>query len=250
MMWQELMDQILAHYREILGENLLGAYVHGSIAFGCFHPEKSDIDFLIVTERAPDMFQKERMIRLLLELAPFAPQKGFEMSLVLREHCRNFVHPAPYQLHYSAAWHDAYERDMKGTLQMLQGVDSDLSAHFTVTRAAGIALVGPEPEQMFAPVPWADYWDSIRGDVESAVEDVAENPVYVVLNLCRVLAAKREGAVLSKAQGGRWGLENLPEHLHEPVKKALLAYETGTECRCSTEMLREFAAAMLKEIES
>jgi len=248
MQWQELMERIVAEYRGILGENLLGVYVHGSIAFGCFHPEKSDIDFLIVTETAPDPFRKERMIRLLLELSPFAPQKGFEMSLVLRENCRNFVHPTPYQLHYSAAWREAYERDMIGTLQRLQGVDPDLAAHFTVTRAVGIALAGPEPQEMFADVPWEAYWDSIHGDVENAETDVLENPVYVVLNLCRVLAAKREGAVLSKAQGGRWALANLPQQWHEPVECALRAYEKGTECICSDEALREFAAMMLREI--
>ena len=249
MQWQKLMEKIAAEYRDILGENMRGVYVHGSIAFGCFHPEKSDIDFLIVTEHAPDLFQKERMIRLLMELAPLAPQKGFEMSVVLREHCRNFVHPTPYELHYSGGWHAAYLQDMAGTLARLQGVDPDLAAHFTVTRAVGMALVGPAPQEMFAPVPWDAYWDSIRGDIENAREDVRDNPVYVVLNLCRVLAAKREGAVLSKAQGGRWGLEKLPTHWHGPVKAALRAYETGTECICESAALMDFAAMMLQEIE-
>lgn len=248
MQWQELMEQIVAEYSGILGGNLLGVYVHGSIAFGCFHPEKSDIDFLVVTEHAPDLFQKERMIRLLMKLTPQAPQKGFEMSLVLREHCRNFVHPVRYELHYSAAWHEAYLRDMPGTLAQLQGVDPDLAAHFTVTRAVGMALVGPEPQEMFAPVPWEAYWDSIRGDVENAQEDVLENPVYVVLNLCRVLAAKCDGAVLSKAQGGRWGIEHLANCWHAPVRAALSAYETGKACACDAAMLRDFAEMMLREI--
>lgn len=250
MQWQNLMEKIVAEYRDILGENLLGVYVHGSIAFGCFHPQKSDIDFLVVTERAPDWFQKERMIRILLELAAFAPQKGFEMSLVLRENCQEFVHPMPYEMHYSMAWHDAYCRDITGTLAQLRGVDPDLAAHVTVTRAVGVALFGSEPQAMFAPVPWEAYWDSIRGDVENAREDVRENPVYVVLNLCRVLAAKREGAVLSKAQGGYWGLKMLPECWHAPVRAALEAYETGGECVCDTGILVEFAAMMLQQIKS
>lgn len=249
MQWRGLMDRIVAAYREILGENMVGVYVHGSIAFGCFHPEKSDIDFLVVTETAPDWLQKQRMIRVLMELAPEAPQKGFEMSLVLRENCRNFVHPTPYELHYSIAHHEAYASDMAGHLERLHGVDPDLAAHFTVTRAVGIALVGPEPAEMFAPVPWEAYWDSIRGDVESAEADVPENPVYVVLNLCRVLTARREGAVLSKAQGGQWGLENLPQQWHAPMQAALNAYETGEKCDCEARLLQDFAAMMLKEID-
>ncbi|WP_161567304.1 hypothetical protein [Acidilutibacter cellobiosedens] len=39
---------IHGEYQTILGDNLVGIYVHGSIAFGCFHEEKSDIDFIAV----------------------------------------------------------------------------------------------------------------------------------------------------------------------------------------------------------
>lgn len=249
MQWRGLMDRIVEAYREILGDNIAGVYVHGSIAFGCFHPEKSDIDFLVVTEKAPDLLQKQRMIRVLMDMAPEAPQKGFEMSVVLRENCRSFVHPTPYELHYSIAHHEAYASDMLGHLERLHGVDPDLAAHFTVARAVGIALVGPEPAEIFAPVPWEAYWDSIRGDVKSAADDVLENPVYVALNLCRVLAAKREGVVLSKAQGGRWGLANLPQAWHLPVRAALKAYETGKGCDCEAQLMRNFAAMMLRQID-
>lgn len=246
--WRGIMDRICSGYRDILGENLLGIYVHGSIAFGCYNPHKSDIDFLVVTERAPDLLQKQHMLCLLMQLAPCAPEKGIEMSVVLRRDCRDFSYPTPYQLHYSAAHHAAYEQDLAGHCLRLQGTDADLAAHFTVTRAVGIALIGPEPQEMFAPVPPEDYLASIRYDVESAAEDVRENPVYVILNLCRVLAYMREGAVISKAQGGLWGLQRLPQQYHGLLTGALNAYRGDGAYHADAEAEQQFVNMMLNEI--
>jgi streptomycin 3"-adenylyltransferase len=35
--------------------------------------------------------------------------------------------------------------------------------------------------------------------------------MYLILNLARVLAFMKDGLVLSKREGGEWGLKNLPE---------------------------------------
>lgn len=244
MTWQAIMQKICGAYAEILGPSLSGIYVHGSIAFGCYQPRKSDIDFLAVVDREPDMRQKRQIIRLLMDLSPLAPEKGIEMSVVLREDCRHFTHPTPYVLHYSAAHHEAYARDMDAHILRLRGADPDLAAHFTVTRAVGIALMGPAPQQMFAPVPPEAYLDSIRGDVENAEADVLTAPVYIALNLCRVAAYVREGAVLSKAQGGEWGLQCLPEKWHALLRAALTAYCDGTDFAWDAQELQAFAREM------
>ncbi|MDO4667672.1 MAG: nucleotidyltransferase domain-containing protein [Streptococcus sp.] len=47
-----LLDRITTDFVEnshqILGENLVGIYLHGSVAMGCFNDKKSDIDLLVV----------------------------------------------------------------------------------------------------------------------------------------------------------------------------------------------------------
>jgi hypothetical protein len=51
-------------------------------------------------------------------------------------------------------------------------------------------------------------------------------PVYWVLGSCRILAFIREGRVLSKAEGGRWGLtKKLPEKYHSIIQHALARYQ-------------------------
>lgn len=202
---QALLEKIAQAYRQILGRKLTGIYVHGSIAFGCFRWEKSDIDFLVVVEERLTQQEKEGLIRTLLEFDASAPPKGFEMSVMLRSACAPFQDPTPYELHYSNAYRENYQQDLTGTCQMMQGDDPDLAAHVTVVNSVGITLCGVPREQVFAPVPRASYLHSIWFDIENAPEEICRNPVYYILNLCRVLAFTEEGLVLSKEEGGEWG---------------------------------------------
>jgi len=223
----KLLGNIREGFDRILGDQLTGLYLHGSIAFGCFRWEVSDVDFLAVVSSPLTLGEKTQIIRMLLDLTPDAPPKGIEMSVVTEDACRRFVHPAPYELHFSNAHIESYRADPEGYCQKLCGCDPDLAAHFAVTREVGQALCGRPIEDVFAPVPREAVLDSIRADVAEA--DMGENPVYFALNLCRVLAYQEEGRLLSKQDGGEWGLKNLPEIYHPVVCSALAVYTQGGE---------------------
>ena len=44
----ELMKQVNEWVKEILQDNYVGVYFHGSLRLGSFNPNKSDLDFIIV----------------------------------------------------------------------------------------------------------------------------------------------------------------------------------------------------------
>ena len=194
----EILLRIRTSFEALCGANLVGIYVHGSIAFGCFDPRVSDIDFLVVLDEPPTVAQKKQLLQDLLDLTPHCPQKGLEMSVVLARYCRPFVYPTPYEFHFSNAHLERARRDPEEYCENFHGTDKDLAAHFTVTRAVGQTLCGKPIDEVFAEVPRECYLDSIRYDVENAAADIAENPVYVILNLCRVIAYLRVGVILSK----------------------------------------------------
>ena len=242
----DLLNRIKDAYRRILADHLTGIYVHGSIAFGCFRWESSDIDFLVVVDQPPTQAQKEQMIRVLLELDAQAPPKGFEMSVVLRSACMPFQEPTPFELHYSNAYRANYQQNLGPTCRSLRGCDPDLAAHMTVTGSVGIALCGLPVKEVFAPVPREHYLKSLWYDVGNAAQEIVNDPVYYVLNLCRVLAYAQEGLVLSKEQGGKWGMEHLPEergliawavaayggqNVDEIQQKALVCFAEKALCR-------------------
>ena len=240
-----LLHRVCDAYRHILGDKLIGFYVHGSIAFGCFTWETGDIDFLCVVAAPLTQEEKETLIRTLLDLSAEAPAKGFEMSVLQQDACTPFIYPTPFELHFSNAHKLRAEADLFAYCRDMHGTDPDLAAHVTVLHHVGLALYGPPIAEVFGEVPHACYLDSICVDIADAAQNAAANPVYYTLNLCRVLAYLTEGSVLSKAQGGQWGLAHLPEAHHSLLTGALAAYRTGRELPESTEA---FAAMMLRRI--
>ena len=246
--YMPLLEAIRDAYARILGAKLTGIYVHGSIAFGCFRWEISDVDYLAVVEAPLTPGEKQALLTATVRLNRDAPPKGLEMSVVLRTHCARFVHPTPFELHFSNAHIEAYRQDAEGYCACMCGVDYDLAAHFTVIRKVGRVLCGPSIAQVFGPVADADYFDSIRLDIENAAEEVASNPVYVLLNLCRVLAYKEEKRVLSKREGGLWALKSLRDPVPACVRWALAQYTGDVALPLDEEEAVRFCKAMCTRI--
>jgi len=208
---EELQHQLL----KLLDKNLVGLYLHGSLAMGGFNPARSDLDLLVVIERplAPEI--KRDLLRLLLQLSkkPYP----IEISFLSLQDLHPWRYPTPYQLHFSEDWRSrceeqlALEAGQREDTSREQPTDPDLAAHITVLRARGIRLYGNPITEVFPPVPREDYVDSIVQDFHWAKEHLERDPVYFVLNACRVWAFLRDGQILSKAEAGEWAMRTLPE---------------------------------------
>ena len=231
--------------KEILKDRLTGVYLHGSAVMGCYQPKKSDLDFLVVVNTALPDTEKRRFMDRLLDLDHECPGKGIEMSIVTKDVCNPFVYPTPFILHYSRMHTGWYRRDPEDYIRKMNGTDKDLAAHITVIRNRGICLYGLPIHEMFGDVPEGHYLDSILGDVSDAENEITDNPMYMILNLTRVLGYLREKKILSKKEGGIWGLKNLPERYHPLIHSALDEYESGKEAGYDSAMSREYAAFML-----
>ena len=243
----QLLKQITAGYQKILGGNLIGIYLHGSMAFGCYDRRVSDIDFIAAVHTPPNEEERIALIRLLLSLDQDAPPKGFEMSVVLGEYCRKFVYPTPYELHFSNSYREEAAADPHTFCRRMRGTDRDLAAHFTVIRAVGQTLCGEPIDTLFCEVPRRAYIDSLLHDVGNAAVEIADDPVYMTLNLCRVLAYLRDCTVLSKRGGGEWGIRNLSPQYHEQIQSALCAY-AGEAVYSDPDAGHAFAEYMIQEI--
>lgn len=90
--------------------------------------------------------------------------------------------------------------------------------------------------------------DSIWSDVENARQDISDDPVYVILNLCRVAAFLQSDLVLSKKQGGEWALQNLSATYHPLISDALQSYMFDTEPAFDAMETQKFADDMLRRI--
>ena len=234
--------------KAILSDRLTGIYLHGSSVMGCYQPKRSDLDFLVVVHTALSDAEKQTFMDSLLALDQECPGKGIEMSIVTKDVCNPFVYPTPFILHYSRMHTEWYRRDPEDYIRKMKGSDRDLAAHFTVIRSRGRCLYGLPIQDLFGEVPERDYLDSIWNDVSGAEEEITENPMYLTLNLARVLAFLREKKVISKKEGGEWGLDHLPEQYRSLIHSALREYGTGDEVRYNPELAKDYAAYMLGQI--
>ena len=244
-----LTQVIKDRYQQILPDNLVGIYLHGSLAAGCFQWEYSDIDFLVVVRRPLTVEKKIALVETLYALTPDAPPAGFEMSVILEEYCRNIPYPIPYELHYSNRFQLDYEMDSRGFCARMHGQDPDLTAHILDLLAYGAVIHGPSVGRVFDQVKREDALDSIRYDLKDAAEHIHDNPVYYVLNLCRAVAFCRENRAMSKKAGGEWALKHMPAVHQRVIQAALNAYSTGLGMFYDPVQAEDFCDEALEEIE-
>jgi len=242
-------------FKTRLARNLLGIYLHGSLATNCFNPLRSDLDLLVVTRLGMSLETKREIAEFLLENShrPIP----IEISFLRREDLSPWRHPTPFDFHYSEDWRARFERDLADgnwkTWNDVQHCDDDLAAHITTTNHRGLRLYGLPKADVFPNVPEQDFAASVLGDIQSAnfgLDVILQSPVYVVLNVCRTFAYLQNGRVMSKKEGGVWGLQNFPAQFHDVIEEALTEYsECGNESALEKEQLIEFAKFMRREIE-
>ncbi|TYP72356.1 aminoglycoside adenylyltransferase domain-containing protein [Paenibacillus methanolicus] len=249
----EALDEAVRLFQEELGAGLTGVYAHGSVAMGCFNPKRSDIDLLIVVKEPLGQDTCRRLARRVLDYDDrLAIGRGVELSVVLEDALRDFRYKTPFEFHYSDFHRDRYRADEDYVCGGNGYADPDLAAHLTIAYHRGITLYGPQLHELCQPIDLSYYEASILADIENAVSDAESNPLYVTLNLCRVLHYWREGAISSKKEGGEWAISNLPKRYRGVVRYYVNEYTDNghpDENQPCSEQLIDFAVYMRREID-
>ena len=214
-----LLDDLSYAMQEILRENLVGIYLHGSIAQNAFRWNVSDVDFLLVVQSEPSDDVKRQLLDATLRLSEIAPPKSLEWSVVTLADCLHVVHPVPFCLHYSSAHTQRYHTSPEEYIQHMKGRDGDLAAYFAVVRQCGIVLYGKPIEDVFGPVPKDFVMDSFRQNV------IDDDTPDGILNCCRYEAYRQDGVLLSKIDGAHWAFKHLPSAMHDDIRTVLKPYD-------------------------
>ncbi|NKI23964.1 DUF4111 domain-containing protein [Paenibacillus dendritiformis] len=213
-----------------LGARLMGIYLHGSLAMGSYYRPKSDIDLIAVVEDRLEAAKAQAVGLAIAEEGAKSPLIGKpELSVITARTAREIPVPVPYEVHYSAQWHDKIvNREVNYDEER---TDSDLLSHLTYVTQRGICLYGLPISGVFGNVAWAHFMEAVRDDLHWILEaeHIAETPYYGVLNVCRVfqLYAEDSRTVHSKDEGGEWGLKHLPPDYHSLIQQALDVYRSA-----------------------
>ena len=205
-----------ARSQEIFGDALASLYLHGSLAMGCFNPRYSDVDLLVIASRAPTPQQLDAFARATLDVS--GSPAPVDVSVVRADDLEPFVHPMPYDFHFSEDSRADIERACASGSDgppVDRSRDRDLAAHVAMSIARGVALAGSDLRALTTGVPIADWIDAIVSDVDE-VRGVRRgaDPVYAVLNCCRAFRFLLDTMMSSKLEGGTWAIDVVPaEHV-------------------------------------
>ena len=251
----KLLDQLVSITKENLKESLVGTYLHGSLAMGCFNPVSSDIDVLIVVKSKLSLEDKRALGASFIELVEKYPVNKIELSIVKLDTLSDFRYPTSYELHFSSENVDDFTN---GDFDLMKSRDDKvLAAHFVITKNRGICLYGESVTEVFPEVEHEYYLKSIAQDFDWSYNNVMKGPedgtcrvpTYAVLNTCRVLAFIKDGLVASKAEGGAWAIEHLPKEYAPLIAEAVKEYaESGTSNEVDAKLLKRLIVYAEKEI--
>ena len=227
-----LLDEIAAGFPVLLGDNLTGIYLYGSLTQEAFDPGRSDIDCIVVTGEELSDEEFTAVGEWLESSSARNPWTAkLQMSFLLRD--------------------EVLVMDSKACLYQfgrLVRCGSDGNPIFWMNiLKSGVTLYGP-PAGEFVPeitpgilhdalVRETGYLRDELGNEKSEWRDVPKYRAYAVLTLCRILYSQGTGEIGSKPEAAEWARAGLPAELREIVD---LALRDGDEAEIPVERIREF----------
>jgi len=204
-----VVSELLASAREVLGDEFVGLYLHGSLAHGGFG-EESDIDFCVVTAgELPEAMHAQLAAmhaRLVSRGLPWAEK--LEGTYVSTQWLRR-ADPAraPYLCY-----------DHATGIYLTRESNVVLALH--VLREQGVVVAGPDPRTLIDPISPDDLREAVRGILRDWWAPMLEDPTrlrelvyqrYAVVTMCRILHTLEHGAVVPKPVATRWALNTLDQ---------------------------------------
>ena len=218
--------EIVGRLVGVLGDEVLGAYVIGSLAFGGYEPGRSDVDVAAVVSRPLSRGEKEAVVAACRHEALPCPARKLELVVYARERAPAFE----VNLNTGAGepLHAGFDPGAEPSFWFV--VD------LAMARVSAVALLGPPASELLPEAAPGELVAAVRESLAwfVAYDATADN---VVLGACRTRRFLEERVWSSKVAAGEWALGRLPER---DVVAAALALRRGDP---DAELSRAAAAA-------
>lgn len=212
---------LLKNVQTVLGNHFIGMYVYGSLASGDFDPQRSDIDFLVVTaDRLPDeMIAALKAMHARITASGLKWAEKLEGSYISQHTLRRYELPDAPRPYVN-----------EGSFCLARyGNEWTLERH--IIREQGIVVTGPAPQTLIDSAQPNDLRRAVLGILREwwlpMLRDPAwlhssEHQAYAILTMCRILYTLQYGTVVSKPVAARWAQETLGKQWEALIKQALV----------------------------
>ncbi len=201
---------LLQKSQEILRENLLAMYLHGSLATGYYNREKgSDIDFAVIVEKEISGKVIQRLQDMLYEIVQYDPKlsKKLEGSYIPKGWLKNKEPPEKVRPYISGGILHLYSYGYEWVLERF------------LIRERGIVVFGPPPAQFIEPISASELrranskilirdWQPMLVNSSRLEDD--EYQAYAVLTMCRSLFLFENSVITSKPKAAIWAKKRFP----------------------------------------
>ena len=214
------LSELAARLRAVLDGDLLGLYVGGSVALGAYQHGRSDVDVVAVSRGALGLADKQAIVSSLRHESLPCPARGLELVVYAEKTVGEPSAEPGFELELNTGarmpFHAAFDPSGASGRHWYVLDRAILARH-------GVTLVGPQPPALVADVPRELVLPALVESVRwFAAHDAPGSDA--VLNACRALRYAADGRWSSKAEAGRWALEQLDDG--ELIAQALRARES------------------------
>ncbi len=217
-------NTLQTEFERMLGPNLLGIYLDGSLALGGFQPARSDINVLAVITEKIDSSLKRKLLELLLRISNMP--RPLDVYVLNEKDLFPFQSPLSFELHYNEQSREAMLQEMRDSewRNDTTHTDAKLTISLAVLQRAGIVLAGKPIEETLPVIPEAIFKEALIQSIKEARAKLPQDPISFIFNACRTVAYLQDGVILSKDAGAEWGLAHMPARFQALIQQPLTLY--------------------------
>jgi streptomycin 3"-adenylyltransferase len=237
--------------RDILADEVIGAYLHGSAASGRLQPT-SDIDLLVVTRRPTTPDEKRALIERLLAVSgrgdPTGRSRPIELTIVVQGDVRPWRYRPRLDFQYGDWWRGEFEQ---GNITPWESPNPDLTLQLEMALQAERPLFGPPPADVLDRIPPVDIRRAMLDSIPALLSYLDGDERNVVLTFVRIWTTLATGIIRSKDAAADWALPLLPPEHRAVLEHARAIYlgEVAEDWGDLLPRIRPFVDHVIGEIE-
>ncbi len=200
----EVLSSLSQGFADIFTGKLVGVYLFGSLSYGDFNPESSDLDLVTILNNPASQKELELIKQLHIQVGMKNEKwaNRLECSYIPADMLQNTLPPKLTRPYFG-----------EGSFYPEAHYGNEWIINLYLLYKHGIALLGPDFKELVSPIPVIEVQKACIRDLFQEWEPKITDPTwlnnshyqsYIILNLCRILYTVMCNSMGSKKVSARW----------------------------------------------